>query len=74
MKKKGVKKARGVKHHAKLLTLIVSKLVLAFLSFSIGIYIGSAVSEPRLAILIAFVIAILIYVLSIMHVMKWLKI
>ncbi len=65
---------KGVKHHVKLATFLASKLIIAVISFAIGIYIGRLVETTWVALVIASVIAIFIYLLSVMHMMKLFKI
>ncbi len=74
MAKKGKKHKRGAKHHIKLATLIASKLIIAFASFLIGLYFGSFVENTYFVLMIALLIAVVIYLLSILNVIKLLKI
>jgi F0F1-type ATP synthase assembly protein I len=88
MKKRGRKKSRKtkkrikskkshshrLKHHGKLLILLTSKLILIFISFLIGMYIGSLFADPPILIMIAFIVGIGLYLLSVLHVIRWLEI
>ncbi|MEK6918325.1 MAG: hypothetical protein AABW51_05245 [Nanoarchaeota archaeon] len=71
---KVVAQKKGVKHHIKLATFFASKLIIALISFAIGIYIGKLFQTTWVAIVIASVIAIFIYLLSVIHAMKLFKI
>ncbi len=68
------KRFHRIKHHGKLFLLITSKLVLVFAAFLIGLYIGHFFSNPPILILIAFAIGIILYLVSILHIIKWLNI
>jgi hypothetical protein len=72
--RKLIKKKRGIKHHSKLLLLLGSKIIIAFVAFLIGLYIGSFAKDTYVVLFIAFTIACVLYLLSIVHVVKWLKI
>jgi len=61
-------------HHIKLATLFTSKIILSFLAFTVGLYVGSLTHNTFIAILVAFGLGILLYLMSILHVIDWLKI
>ncbi|MEK6945540.1 MAG: hypothetical protein AABW63_01990 [Nanoarchaeota archaeon] len=65
---------KGVGHHVKLATFLASKLIVAVISFAIGIYVGRLFETTWVAIVIASVIAVFVYLLSVMHMMKLFKI
>jgi len=67
-------KYHKLKHHGKLLILLTSKLILVFISFLIGLYIGRIFADPPILIMIAFIVGIGLYLLSVLHVIKWLQI
>lgn len=67
-------KYHRIKHHGKLVILLTSKIVLVFIAFIIGLYVGNLVSDPPLLIFIAAIVGLVIYLLGIFHVIKWLKI
>jgi uncharacterized membrane protein YjjP (DUF1212 family) len=68
------RKTSRIHHHGKLFVLLPSRLALAFGAFLIGLYLGYLFADPPLLILIAFVVGIFLYLFSILHVIKWLKI
>lgn len=74
VKSKTKSKYHRIKHHGKLLVLLTSKIVILFLAFIIGLFIGYRISEPPLLIFIAGIIGIVLYLLGVLHVVKWLKI
>jgi hypothetical protein len=61
-------------HHVKLAALFASKIVLAMISFTVGIYVGSITNNTIIALFIAFGLGILLYLMSILHLIDWLKI
>ncbi len=78
MKKRGKKLSRDEKlhkrhHKVKLATLFTSKIVFALIAFTIGLYIGSFVESTFSSLLIAFGLAILTYLLSVIHIIDYLN-
>jgi hypothetical protein len=61
-------------HHVKLAALFTSKIIIAIISFTVGIYVGSLTSNTFISLLIAFGLGILLYLMSVLHLIDWLKI
>jgi hypothetical protein len=65
---------KGIKHHVKLATFLALKLIIALALFTLGVYIGKIFHNPLVIVTIASVIAVLLYLLSILHVIKLFRI
>jgi len=79
MKKRGTRvtsksKTTRVKHHFKLAGLFASKLIMSFVAFIIGLYLGSLIADTFTALFIGVVIAALIYLLFVLHIIDWFNI
>jgi len=60
-------------HRVKLATLFFTKIVIAIVAFTIGLYLGTFTNSTFAALLIAFGLAILTYLFTVLHVIDYLE-
>lgn len=67
------KRWRIRKHHVKLTALFASKIFLVLLGFFIGLVIGTITENVWVTLFIAFAVAVIFYIISILHLIDWLN-
>lgn len=60
-------------HRIKLATLFTSKLALAILSFTVGLYLGTFTHSTFAALMVAFALAIITYLFTVLHIVDYLR-